>query len=176
MIIGPLLAPRLVRRFGARNALLGCFGLDIGLFLAMKVFDTITAWFLLRAVLGLVGSAIFTTGEAWINQLAGDRRNLLGVRPRTPSYPASPTPPTRRRSRPPPAAANAAERPADSSRADDRTDRRSRDARRARRAPTGPGTGTLRGSSRPPHRGEREGMEAIGVLSNPPDRLLDLLG
>jgi MFS family permease len=73
VMIGPLLAPRLVRRFGTRNALLGCFGLDIGLFLAMKVFDTITAWFLLRAVLGLVGSAIFTTGEAWINQLAGDR-------------------------------------------------------------------------------------------------------
>ena len=81
VITGPLLAPRLVRRFGARNTLLGCFGLDIGLFLAMKLFDTIAAWFLLRAILGLVGSVIFTTGESWINQLAGDRSRgrIIGV-------------------------------------------------------------------------------------------------
>ena len=81
VIIGPLLAPRFVQRFGIRDFLLVCFGLDIALFLAMKVFDSIAAWFVLRAVLGVVGSAIFTTGEAWINQLAGDvgRGRIIGV-------------------------------------------------------------------------------------------------
>jgi MFS family permease len=81
VIIGPLLAPRLVRRFGVRNFLLVCFSLDIALFLAMKVFDSIAAWFVLRAVLGMVGSSIFTTGEAWISQLAGDagRGRIIGI-------------------------------------------------------------------------------------------------
>jgi MFS family permease len=81
VIVGPLLAPRLVRRFGIRNFLLVCFGLDIALFLAMKRFDSITSWFVLRAMLGLVVSAIFTTSEAWINQLAGDagRGRIIGV-------------------------------------------------------------------------------------------------
>ncbi len=80
VIIGPLLAPRLVQRFGVRNFLLVCFVLDIALFLAMKVFDSIRAWFVLRP-LGMVGSSIFTTGEAWINQLAGDagRGRIIGV-------------------------------------------------------------------------------------------------
>jgi MFS family permease len=81
VIIGPLLAPVLVQRFGVRDFLLACFGLDIGLFLAMKVFDSIPAWFVLRTGLGLVGSSIFTTGEAWINQLAGDagRGRVIGI-------------------------------------------------------------------------------------------------
>jgi MFS family permease len=81
VILGPLLAPRLVRWFGVRNFLLACFCLDIALFLAMKVFDSIAAWFVLRAALGAVGSSIFTTGEAWINQLAGDagRGRIIGI-------------------------------------------------------------------------------------------------
>jgi len=81
VIIGPLLAPRLVRRFGVRSLLLACFGLDIALFLAMKLFDAIAAWFLLRAALGLAGATIFTTGEAWINRLAGDARRgrIIGI-------------------------------------------------------------------------------------------------
>jgi MFS family permease len=81
VLIGPLLAPRLVRRFGVRDFLLVCFGLDIALFLAIKVFDSIPAWFVLRAGLGVVGSSIFTTGEAWINQLAGDagRGRIIGI-------------------------------------------------------------------------------------------------
>jgi MFS family permease len=81
VMVGPLLAPHLVRRFGIRKFLLICFALDIVLFLAMKVLDSIVAWFVLRAVLGMVGSAIFTTGEAWINQFAGDtgRGRIIGL-------------------------------------------------------------------------------------------------
>jgi MFS family permease len=81
VMIGPLLAPRLIRWFGVRNFMITGFTLDIALFLAMKPLDSIGAWFVLRALLGLVGSAIFTTGEAWINQLAGDigRGRIIGI-------------------------------------------------------------------------------------------------
>lgn len=71
VLIGPLLTQRLVRAFGIRDLLLVCFALDIVLFLAMKLFDSIASWFVLRAALGVVGSIIFTASEAWINQLAG---------------------------------------------------------------------------------------------------------
>src|ERR1700732_1676797 len=52
VIVGPLLAPRAVRRFGIRRLLLGCFAIDIALFLLMKAVDSIGAWFLLRMMLG----------------------------------------------------------------------------------------------------------------------------
>ena len=81
VILGPLLAPRLVRRFGIRNFLLVCFGLDIALFLAMKPFDALAAWFVLRPLGAAVGSSIFMAGEAWINQLASDagRGRIIGI-------------------------------------------------------------------------------------------------
>jgi MFS family permease len=82
VMIGPLIAPRLLRWFGIRNFLIAAFFLDIVLFLAMKPLDSIGAWFVLRALLGLVGSSIFTSSEAWINQLAGDiggRGRVIGI-------------------------------------------------------------------------------------------------
>jgi len=81
VIVGPMLAPRLVRRFGIRDFLLVCFGLDIALFLAMKPLDSIVDWFVLRPLGAAVGSSIFTAGEAWINQLAGDvgRGRIIGI-------------------------------------------------------------------------------------------------
>jgi MFS family permease len=81
VIVGPLLAPRCVRRVGIRNFLLVCVSIDIALTLALKAFDSVAAWFVLRALLGLVGSSVFTTGEAWINLLAGDkgRGRIIGL-------------------------------------------------------------------------------------------------
>ena len=81
VIVGPMLAPRLVRRFGIRDFLLVCCGLDIALFLAMKPLDSIVDWFVLRPLGAAVGSSIFTAGEAWINQLAGDvgRGRIIGI-------------------------------------------------------------------------------------------------
>ncbi len=81
VIIGPLLAPHGVRRFGMRNFLLACFIIDIAIVLAMKTFDSLAAWFILRPLGGLFGSSIFTSSEAWINRLAGDvgRGRIIGI-------------------------------------------------------------------------------------------------
>lgn len=81
IVLGPLLAPRGVRALGVNRFLMLCFVLDIILVLALKLFDTIGAWFVLRFLLGLVGSNIFTASEAWINRLAGDagRGRVLGL-------------------------------------------------------------------------------------------------
>jgi MFS family permease len=47
----------------------------------MKQFDSLPAWFVLRFLLGLAGSNIFTASEAWINRLAGDdgRGRIVGL-------------------------------------------------------------------------------------------------
>jgi MFS family permease len=81
VIVGPLLAPSCVRVLGVRNFLLACFAVDIVTTLALKLFDNVGAWFVLRMLLGLVGSSIFTSAEAWINQLSGDggRGRIIGI-------------------------------------------------------------------------------------------------
>jgi MFS family permease len=78
VILGARLAPHGVRRFGVRNFLLLCFALDIVTTLSLKAFGFIAAWFALRFLLGVIGASIFTTSEAWINQLAaGERRGQI---------------------------------------------------------------------------------------------------
>ena len=42
--------------------------------LLLKRFESLGAWFALRACSGVIGSGIFTASEAWINLLAGGRR------------------------------------------------------------------------------------------------------
>ncbi len=81
VMIGPMLAPRGVRRFGIRRLLLACFALDIAAFLLMRVFDSLAAWFALRILGGMIGSGIFAASEAWINLLAEDetRGRVIGV-------------------------------------------------------------------------------------------------
>ncbi len=81
VVLGPLLAPRLVRGVGLRRFLLAGFAADIALFPLMRVFDTLPAWFVLRVLLGMVGSSIFTASEAWITMLAGtgSRGRVLGL-------------------------------------------------------------------------------------------------
>ncbi len=81
VLLGPLLAPRIVRVVGLRRMLLGCIALDIAAFLAMRVFDGLAGWFVLRIALGLIGSSLFTVSEAWITMLAGDasRGRIIGI-------------------------------------------------------------------------------------------------
>ncbi|HEV2549098.1 MAG TPA: MFS transporter [Stellaceae bacterium] len=81
VVLGPMLAPLLVRRLGIRGFLLLFLALDIVFFLALKVFESFAAWFVLRVLLGTVGSGIFTATEAWINLLARDdeRGRVIGI-------------------------------------------------------------------------------------------------
>jgi len=81
IVLGPFLAPRGVRVLGVNRFLLLCFALDIAAVLALKLFDSLADWFVLRFALGLIGSNIFTASEAWINRLAGDagRGRVLGL-------------------------------------------------------------------------------------------------
>jgi len=81
VMVGPMLAPRGVRWLGIRNFLLACFALDIATVLPLRLFDSLPAWFVLRVMLGLIGSSIFTTSEAWINHLSGDagRGRIIGI-------------------------------------------------------------------------------------------------
>jgi MFS family permease len=81
VLVGPLLAPYGVRRFGIRNFLLLCFTLEIALCPLLKLFDSFSAWLILRATGALMGSSIFTASEAWINLLAGDagRGRIVGL-------------------------------------------------------------------------------------------------
>ena len=66
VLLGPLLAPRMVRCVGLRRFLLAALLLDVALFPLLRVFDSLAAWAVLRVLLGIVGSSIFTASEAWI--------------------------------------------------------------------------------------------------------------
>jgi MFS family permease len=81
IVLGPWLAPRGVRALGINRFLVLCFALNAAGTLAMKHFDSLPAWFVLRFLLGLGGSNIFTASEAWINRLAGDegRGRVVGL-------------------------------------------------------------------------------------------------
>lgn len=80
VILGPLLAPRCARRLGVRDFLLACFALDMTVFALMKPFNGIATWFVLRFLLGVIGSSIFTVSEASINLFADDatRGRIIG--------------------------------------------------------------------------------------------------
>jgi MFS family permease len=81
VVLGPMLTPPLVRRLGIRRFILIFLALDIVFFLALNLFESFAAWFVLRVLLGIVGSGIFTATEAWINLLARDdeRGRVIGI-------------------------------------------------------------------------------------------------
>jgi MFS family permease len=81
VMLGPMLTPTLIRRFGFRRFLAAAMLADILDFLAMKPLHSLSAWFILRLLSGLIGSAIFTAGEAWINLLVDDatRGRVIGI-------------------------------------------------------------------------------------------------
>ena len=81
IVFGPWLAPYGVRVLGIRRFLLLCLVFDIGAVLAMKPLDSLAAWFVLRFLLGLIGSNLFATTEAWINRLASGagRGRIIGL-------------------------------------------------------------------------------------------------
>ena len=56
VLVGPLLMPPLVARFGFKRFLLGALPLSLVLFLLLKPFDNLVAWFVLRFFGGMSGS------------------------------------------------------------------------------------------------------------------------
>lgn len=81
VLIGPLMMPPLVARFGFKNFLLTVLPISLVLFLLLKPLDSVGAWFVLRFFGGLCGSSIFAASEAWISQLVGDgaRGRVMGI-------------------------------------------------------------------------------------------------
>ena len=81
VFIAPPLVPGLVRRFGLSRFMLACLVLDAVLFLLMRQFDNVWAWFPLRFGLGAIGGSLFSASEAWISQVADDRSRgrVLGI-------------------------------------------------------------------------------------------------
>ena len=65
--------PLLVRRFGARNVLLGA-ALAAALFIPMfRLLDALPAWFVMRFALGAALAVLFILSETWVVRHAGHR-------------------------------------------------------------------------------------------------------
>jgi len=81
IIVSSPLIPPLARRFGAWFICVFSLCLAAVLLLLLAVFKDVTAWFVLRFLLGFANSIIFITSEAWINQLAepGTRGRIIGL-------------------------------------------------------------------------------------------------
>lgn len=71
IVVAPLL-PRIVTALGMRPFMLICIVGDALLFLLLKVFDTVAAWLLLRALMGFTVAGLFIASETWINEIATD--------------------------------------------------------------------------------------------------------
>ncbi len=66
--------PALLRRVPAPPLLAACALTTAFCVIAHWIWFDIGVWFVLRAVSGVAMAVVFTTGEAWVNQFASDRR------------------------------------------------------------------------------------------------------
>jgi MFS family permease len=64
--------PVLAKRFGGRNIAIGAAIITAFVFLSYRVFDSLSAWFLIRLVQGMSMSTLFVLSEAWIVGSTGD--------------------------------------------------------------------------------------------------------
>ncbi len=81
IVVGSLLAARLVGRFGLLSTLYGCIATAIAALLLLPLFANVYAWFPIRFALGAATSTIFIAGETWIIQVAprGTRGRIVGI-------------------------------------------------------------------------------------------------
>ncbi len=81
IVVGSLLAPRLVGRFGLLSTLYGCIATAIAALLLLPLFPNVYAWFPIRFALGAATSTIFIAGETWIIQVAPreTRGRIVGI-------------------------------------------------------------------------------------------------
>src|SRR5215470_17319153 len=70
VVVGAVIAPRLVGRLGLINTIYACIAASIGALLLLPVFPNVYAWFPIRFALGAATSTIFVAGETWIIQVA----------------------------------------------------------------------------------------------------------
>ncbi len=73
VIIAAPAVPWAVRAIGARAVMLGCLVGGLLFFALMVLSESLPLWFVLRFGAGVAGSGLFTTSEAWIGSLAGER-------------------------------------------------------------------------------------------------------
>jgi MFS family permease len=73
--------PRLIFISRPRDFLLLCLLFDLVAFIGLALWQSLSAWFLLRFLLGVSSTAIFVACETWINELAEEHRRgrVIGV-------------------------------------------------------------------------------------------------
>jgi len=81
IVVGSLMAPRLVGRLGLISTIYACIGTAIAALLLLPLFPNVYAWFPIRFALGAVTSTIFVAGETWIIHVAPPemRGRIVGV-------------------------------------------------------------------------------------------------
>ena len=72
MLAAPLV-PRLLRRIGTADAILGGIFVSVVTIALLPLFDSVAGWLVLRLVSGLAASVPWVVTETWINVVAGDR-------------------------------------------------------------------------------------------------------
>jgi len=72
MLAAPLV-PRLLRRIGTADAILGGIFISVVTIALLPLFDSVAGWLVLRLVSGLAASVPWVVTETWINVVAGDR-------------------------------------------------------------------------------------------------------
>ena len=74
-------APRIMRRFGPAHVMIAGLVMAGVAFALMAAYPNLLAWFPLRFLLGMAGTLLWATSEAWINSLAPDERRgrVIGI-------------------------------------------------------------------------------------------------
>ena len=73
IIVVAMLAPRVIPRFGFFNCVFCGLGLVAAMFISLPLFRDFHLWFVLRFLLGVGNSLLFTAGDTWVNQIVDDR-------------------------------------------------------------------------------------------------------
>jgi len=71
LLFSPVI-PVLAKRFGSRNVAIGAAVITALVFLSYRMFDTFSAWFVIRLVHGMSISTLFVLSEAWVVGSTGD--------------------------------------------------------------------------------------------------------
>jgi len=67
-------ASRIVNWLGPARLMLVSVGFSLALFLLLPVFPNVNAWFVIRFLLGSANAFLWIAGEAWINEMAEERK------------------------------------------------------------------------------------------------------